>query len=134
MSDVLNSFEGYYGLKYRRPQRAVCDQWLAKIPERNHGILFAEVVRIHPGTYKSLPDVAIFEQAMAAFRERVAEINREEANRLTHEGLRLLEEDAMPKDEIARILHGLPEELGWLSGVVGIDRPRSSKSKLQNSA
>ncbi len=56
----------YYGMKYTDGQAKMVARYLETFSERTKDYLLAEVLKVHSGTYKSIPDIAIFEKSLPA--------------------------------------------------------------------
>lgn len=60
---LMQKCESYYGLQYSRGMGDVVIQYLDTVRDDFKSYLFAETVKAHSVSYKSLPDVNIFEDA-----------------------------------------------------------------------
>lgn len=60
--EFLDAIQGYYGLRYTDGQKPFIAKWVASRSEAFLRCLFDEITREVSGQFRTLPDIAIFEQ------------------------------------------------------------------------
>lgn len=71
----ITESEGYFNQKYNPYQKKYVRGWLAKINEKEIAYVFAEVLKILPISFKSLPGIHELEKALRVVKkERYAEV------------------------------------------------------------
>lgn len=60
----LTACQEYYGLAYSPGQGKIVERYLDTLSMKLKDYVFAEVLKVHSATFKSLPDVAIIESVI----------------------------------------------------------------------
>lgn len=83
-AELLRGCQEYYGLTYTPGQGRMIEQYLDTLRDDLKKYLFAAVLKKHSATYKSLPDIAIFEATVGTAWENLIEA-KPKAPALTHD-------------------------------------------------
>ena len=100
----MSEVQAYYG-PYSPTQKKYVAQWLSKRSDRARGYIFAECLKTVEAKYKQPPCIADLERVYKEVRERKPAL-------MAPPPQPLLEEDAMPKEEVEKLLK---ETLGKLA-------------------
>lgn len=63
--ELMTACQEYYGLAYSPGQGKLVERYLDTLSLKLKSHLFAEVLKIHSATFKTLPDIAVFEKAIS---------------------------------------------------------------------
>jgi hypothetical protein len=63
--ELMTACQEYYGLAYSPGQGKLVARYLDTLSLKLKSHLFVDVLKVHSATFKSLPDIAVFESALA---------------------------------------------------------------------
>jgi hypothetical protein len=69
--DFKTKLQQYYGMAYPVGQRDIINEYLCSLPVDYIEPIFKKVILLHSSKWKSLPDVAIFEEAKQSIKDVV---------------------------------------------------------------
>lgn len=107
---MLDNLQGYYGAEYNETQRVVIGAYFLEKNPRSLPFFYAEIQRVKLYN-KPLPLIEHFEEIEGRVNDRLREIRPE--------GPLMIDEDTLPREEIAAQLKALEERYRWVDGYIG---------------
>ncbi len=140
LQEFIRDLQGYYGLAYRPGQQPAIAQYLSVFGPSELQSLYDETLRGVSSAYKTLPDIAAFEEA----RTRIAQDRLQDRPEIyTRFQLSAPEEGTLSRDEVAQQLQKLANKFSGtkqetvrmvLGRVIGVQVPETTKGRSHDPA
>jgi hypothetical protein len=99
--EIMARFQSYYGLEYGNGAFAVdCEDWLDRLSDNTRQYLYGETIRVHQRKWRTLPDIAVWEEVVASARQKA----RSAILNVPARAMIADNEPNLSRDEVAKVL------------------------------